>query len=32
MDIELSAIDSDKTIGFVVKNEDKLKDGSFAFV
>ena len=31
-DVELAAIDADKSIGFVVKNDDKLKENSFAFI
>ena len=31
-DITLSSIDSDKTIGFVIRNDEKLKENSLAFV
>ena len=31
-DITLSSIDADKSIGFVIKNEEKLKDNTLAFV
>lgn len=32
LDIELSAIDSDKCLGFTIKNDDKLKENSMAYV
>jgi protein transport protein SEC24 len=31
-DITISSIDSDKTIGFVIRNDEKLKENSLAFV
>jgi protein transport protein SEC24 len=30
--VELGSIDADKSIGFVVKNDDKLKENSFGFI
>ena len=32
VDFELSAIDADKTISFVLRNDEKLKDDKFAHV
>ena len=31
-DFELSAIDSDKSIGFLLRSDDKLKEDQFAYV
>lgn len=31
-DFELSAIDSDKCVSFVIRNDEKMKDNEFAFV
>jgi hypothetical protein len=32
VDFELSYIDADKTFSFILRNDDKLKEGDFAFV
>jgi hypothetical protein len=31
-DITLSSIDADKSVGFMIRNDEKLKDNSVAFV
>lgn len=31
-DISLSSIDADKSIGFIIRNDEKLKDNTLAFV
>ena len=31
-DFELSAIDSDKSLSFIIRNDEKMKENSFAFV
>lgn len=32
VDFELAAIDSDKTLSFLLRNDDRLKEGEFASV
>jgi len=32
IDFELSSIDSDKTISFVLRNDDRLKEGQNAYI
>jgi hypothetical protein len=32
VDFDLAAIDADKTFSFILRNDDKMKEGDFAFV